>query len=111
LTLIAGDVAAGLDAAHSNAAFFADRIQARTRLIYGTGDDGAKRGALKWEMRNSQADIQPYEGGHDFYKDGQFTKISQMVVDWLLEEPAIKRLARRKMHETVRRKQKKKVKA
>jgi hypothetical protein len=97
LVLIAGDVAAGHDMPHRNAAYFANRIDTRTRLIYGTGDDDAKRGAQKWKECNSKADIPPpYDGGHNFYDDGQFDKVTRMVIDWLKKEPAIKRLARRK---------------
>jgi hypothetical protein len=102
LVLIAGDVAAGLDAHHRNAAYFADRIEARTRLIWGTQDDGAKRGAQMWRKLNSKADTPWYDGGHNFYDDGQFDNVARMVVDWLMKEPAIKRLAKRKAHDLSR---------
>jgi hypothetical protein len=52
LVLIAAYVADGLDKGHRNAAFFADRVNAKTRLIWGTGDDGARRGAEDRNKRN-----------------------------------------------------------
>jgi len=83
LVLIAGEVAAGLNMPHRNAAFFADKISARTRLIWGTDDNPARLGAQKWKECNQNADTQRYDGGHDFYKDGQFDNVTRMVVDWL----------------------------
>lgn len=80
----------------SNAAYFADKIKTRTRLIGGTKDPDAKRGAQKWKERESTADTQPYDGGHNFYGDSQFDNVTGMVVGWLMEEPAIKRMAKRK---------------
>ena len=106
LVLIAGDVASRLDMPHKNAAFFADRINARTRLIYGTKDDAAKLGAQMWKKRNPNADIPPpYEGGHPFYEDGQFENVTRMVIEWLPKMPAIRR---RKAHRIVRRRHAKK---
>lgn len=101
LVLIGGDVAAGLDKPHRNAAFFADRINARTRLIYGTRDNPAKLAAQTWKERNPKADIPPpYEGGHGFCEDGQFENVAGMVTEWLPKVTAIKR---RKAHPIARR--------
>jgi hypothetical protein len=103
--LIAGDVAAGANMPHRNAAYFADRIKARTLLIWGTKDPDAKRGAQKWRECNCKADAQSYDGGHNYYDGGQFDKVTRMVVGWLMKEPAIKRLVKRKAHEIVRKRQ------
>ena len=86
LVLIAAPVADGLDKAHRNAAFFADRVKARTRLIWGTDDNEARLGAEEWKKRNPAADSQPYTGGHNFYDDGQFDKVSEMAISWIKEE-------------------------
>jgi pimeloyl-ACP methyl ester carboxylesterase len=83
LVLIAAYTADGLDKAHRNAAFFADRVKAKTRLIWGTGDDAARLGAEEWKKRNAAADSQPYTGGHNFYDDGQFDKVSEMAITWI----------------------------
>lgn len=92
LVLIGGDVGSGIDKPHSNAAFFADRIKARTRLIYGTKDDPAKFGAQIWKEHNSKTDIPPpYVGGHGFYEDGQFENVVRMVIEWLPKVSVIKR--------------------
>lgn len=102
LVLIAGDVAAGRDRPHRNAAYFADGIDARTLLIWGTKDEAARLGAQMWKERNSKADTSSYDGGHNFYDDGRFDNVTRMVVDWLMKEPAIKRLAKRKAHDLSR---------
>jgi len=91
LVLIAPYVAQGLDKAHSNAAFFSDRINARTRLIWGTDDPKAKLGAQVWKEHNANADTQKYTGEHDFCKSGQFENIVRMVTEWLPKASAIKR--------------------
>jgi pimeloyl-ACP methyl ester carboxylesterase len=83
LVLIAAYVADGLDKAHRNAAFFAKTVNAKTRLIWGTGDDAARRGAEEWKKRNDSADSQPYTGSHNFYDDGQFGKVSEMTITWI----------------------------
>ena len=85
LVLIAAYVADGLDKAHRNAAFFADRVKAKTRLIWGTNDKAARLGAEEWRKRNPAADSQPYTGGHNFYDDGQFDKVSGMAIGWIKE--------------------------
>jgi len=91
LILIAPYVAEGLDKAHSNAAFFSDRINARTRLIWGTDDPKAKLGAQVWKEHNANADTQKYTGEHDFCKSGQFENVTRMVTEWLPKATAIKR--------------------
>jgi len=96
LVLIAGDVAARRDVPHRNAAYVADKIEARTLLIWGTKDDPAKRGAQVWTEHNPRAKERHYDGGHNFYDDGQFGNVTGMVVDWLTKEPAIKQMAKRK---------------
>ena len=83
LVLIAAYVADGLDKAHRNAAFFANRVNAKTRLIWGTDDGAARIGAEEWKKRNDAADSQPYTGSHNFYDDGQFGKVSEMTITWI----------------------------
>lgn len=94
LVVISGDVAAGPDKPHRNAAFFADQIRARTLLIYGDKDGDAVRGARVWKQQNPLADLKPHSGGHDFYD--QFDLVTQEVVDFLMQPAvAVRRLTGR----------------
>lgn len=73
---------------HTNAADYADRIAARTLLIYGK-QDPLRRGIAAWKEKNDRAELFYYEGDHDFGKRGErsFERVSKKVIDWLKKSP------------------------
>lgn len=84
---------------HTDAAYYADRIKARTLLIY-ADQEALRRGVAIWKQRN-QAEDREYVGEHDFGKTPQsFDTVTKMVTDFLKEspdqKPRVVPLARRK---------------
>lgn len=73
---------------HTNAADCADRIAARTLLIYGK-QDPLRRGIAAWKRKNDGAEPFYYEGDHDFGKRGEpsFERVSEKVLVWLENSP------------------------
>jgi len=85
LVVISGPVAEG--GPHTSAAFYADRINVRTLLVYGKRD-GYNRGVDKWmettRQSKTRVDKLYYEGGHDYgERDSSFKLVTNAVVDWL----------------------------
>jgi len=73
---------------HTDAAYYAQNIKARTLLIYGD-DDPCRKGVEEWNKRN-KAEVPPfYHGGHDFGREGQesFEWVAKTVIDWLKNSP------------------------
>jgi dienelactone hydrolase len=85
LIVISGPVAEG--GPHTSAAFYANRINVGTLLIYGK-TDGYNRGVDKWKERTRESktpvDVLYYEGGHDYgERKDSFELVTSTVVDWL----------------------------
>jgi hypothetical protein len=85
LVVISGPVAEG--GPHTSAAFYADRINVRTLLVYGKAD-GYKRGVDKWmettRQTKTHVDELYYEGGHDYgERNDSFELVTNAVVGWL----------------------------
>jgi len=73
---------------YTDAAYYAERIKARTLLIYGD-DDPCRNDVEEWNKRN-KAKVPPfYHGGHDFGREGQesFEQVAKAVIDWLKNSP------------------------
>lgn len=87
LVVISGPVAEG--GPHTSAAFYADRINVGTLLVYGRLD-GYNRAIDKWIERTRQSKIRVdklyYEGGHDYgERKDSFELVTKSVIDWLEE--------------------------
>jgi len=85
LVVISGPAAEG--GPHTSAAFYADRINVRTLLIYGKLD-GYNKAIGVWMERTRQnktrVDKLYYEGGHDYGKRRDtFELVKNTVIDWL----------------------------
>jgi len=73
---------------HTDAAFYAGNIKAKTLLIYGD-EDFLRDGIAEWNKRN-EAKVPPfYHGGHDFGREKQesFELVAKTVIDWLKNSP------------------------
>jgi hypothetical protein len=85
LVVISGPAAE--DGPHTSAAFYADRINVRTLLIYGKLD-GYNKAIGVWMERTRQnktrVDKLYYEGGHDYgERRDTFELVTNAVIDWL----------------------------
>jgi hypothetical protein len=84
LVVISGPMAEG--GPHTSAAFYANRINVRTLLIYGKLD-GYNRAIDVWmrtRQDKTQADKLLYEGGHDYgERKDSFEQVTNTVIDWL----------------------------
>jgi hypothetical protein len=85
LVVISGPAAE--DGPHTSAAFYADRIDVRTLLVYGKLD-GYNKAIDVWMGRTHQnktrVDKLYYEGGHDYgERKDSFELVTNTVIDWL----------------------------
>jgi pimeloyl-ACP methyl ester carboxylesterase len=85
---------------YTDGAYYAERTNAKTLLIYGDSDP-CRRGVDEWRSRN-KAEVPPfYHGGHDFGETSKmFDSVTKTVTDWLKNSPdqGVLRLRRRKRH-------------
>ena len=71
---------------HTDAAYYAQNINARTLLIYGD-QEPLRDGVAEWKKRKKAEDWY-YHGEHDFGRTAQsFDSVTKKVIDWLKNSP------------------------